>query len=64
MIESYGKEYAIKYWKDKIIELSPPLDFEEQCIIAGCEIALEFCEIGQEGMGAKAMEIIKKLKNE
>ena len=42
LIESVGKDEAIKFFEDKISKLGKPKDFEELCIMSGWETAIDF----------------------
>lgn len=42
LIASHGKEYAIKYFQDKIDAIGEPKNFQEVCNISGNKTAIEF----------------------
>jgi len=42
LIESVGKDEAIKFFEDRIKKLGKPKDFEELCMLSGWETAIDF----------------------
>lgn len=62
LVESHGKEYAINFYKNKIEELGAPKNFEDVCTLAGYETAIEWLELGDEGLEAKVVEFLASLK--
>lgn len=42
LVETEGKEAAIKFFEDRINSLSPPKDFGEVCKIAGAKTAIQW----------------------
>jgi hypothetical protein len=59
--ELHGKEYAIQFFKNLSYEIGPILTFEDSCTLSGYQTAIEWLEIGQEGMEEKARDILKNL---
>ena len=62
LLQTHGKEYALKFFNDKIQQITPAQNFEDTCIIAGYETAIEWLELGDEGMNQKVREFLKTLK--
>lgn len=56
LLETHGKEYAIKFFQEKINESNDIFS------ISGYETAIEWLELGDEGMKEKAREFLKTLK--
>lgn len=42
LIEKYGKDYAIRYFQDKIDDMGNPKDFSELCKQSGWETAIKY----------------------
>lgn len=42
LLETVGKEEAIKHFQDKIDSLTPPKNFQEICMISGNKTAIDY----------------------
>lgn len=62
LLQTHGKEYAIKFFQDRIEQIGTPKNFDDVCAISGNETAIEWLVLGPEGMELKAQEIVKSLK--
>lgn len=54
---THGKEYALKFFKEKRKETT------DVFMMSGYDTAIEWLEIGDDGMRKKAEEFIKSIKN-
>lgn len=51
LVESVGKEEAIKFFESRINEIKEPINFEQLCKISGWETAIDYIKGNISNMG-------------
>lgn len=58
----HGSEYAINFFKNKITEIGPILNFEDACSQSGYETAIDWLVKGDAKMTEDVREFLRTLK--